>query len=174
MTTTDILKFWNLLQLSFFEQLNKKSQLTFLWQIVALLFLQVQYIIFHLSEILFMLWKLQSLRSVYSLTYQPSLWLVTFWVLRFPPNRGKTWDLGLRKKGPFPLNKGVPSTYVTGKKITRIFACGQILHPLNRGVPSTDVADKEIIRIFAWDQILRPLDGSVPWIEVSQRRGSTV
>ena len=155
----------------------------------------------HLSEILFMLWKLQSLRSVYSLTYQPSLWLVTFWVLRFPPNRGKTWDLGLRKKCPFPLNRvvsstdvtdkkiirifaqgqilhplnrGVPSTDVTGKKIIRIFSRGQILKPLNRGVPSTDVADKQIIRIFAWDQILRPLDGSVPWIEVSQRRGSTV
>ena len=37
--TTNLLKFWNLLQLSFFEQLNKKSQLTFLWQIVPLLFL---------------------------------------------------------------------------------------------------------------------------------------
>ena len=40
----DLFKFWNLLQLSFFKQLDKKSQLTFLQQIVALLFLQVQYI----------------------------------------------------------------------------------------------------------------------------------
>ena len=30
--------------ISFFKQLNKKSQLTLLWQIVALLFQQVQYI----------------------------------------------------------------------------------------------------------------------------------
>ena len=46
----DLFKFWNLLQLSFFKQLDKKSQLTFLQQIVALLFLQVQYI--NLSEII--------------------------------------------------------------------------------------------------------------------------
>ena len=35
-----------------FKQLNKKSQLTFLQQIVALLFLQVQYINFNLKEII--------------------------------------------------------------------------------------------------------------------------
>ena len=45
-------KFWNLLQLSFFKQPNKKSQLTFLQQIVALLSLQVQYINFNLREII--------------------------------------------------------------------------------------------------------------------------
>ena len=50
--TKDLFKFWNLLQLSFFKQLNKKSQLTFLQQIVALLFLQVQYINYNLSEII--------------------------------------------------------------------------------------------------------------------------
>ena len=70
------------------------------------------------------------------------------------------WDS--EKKCPFPLNRGVPSTDVTDKKIIRIFAQGQILLPLSRGVPSTDVADKEIIRIFTWDQILHSLDGSVP------------
>ena len=35
-----------------FKQLNKKSQLTFLQQIVALLFLQVQYITCNLKEII--------------------------------------------------------------------------------------------------------------------------
>ena len=44
-----------------------------------------------------------------------------------------------------PLNKGVPSTDVTDKKIIRVFAWGQILRPLNRGVPSTDVTDPKII-----------------------------
>ena len=48
-----------------------------------------------------------------------------------------------------PLNRGVPSTSVTDKKIIRIFARGEILHPLNRGVPLTGVTDKKIIRIFA-------------------------
>ena len=48
----DLFNFWNLLQLSFFKQLDKKSQLTFLQQIVALLFLQVQYINFNLKEII--------------------------------------------------------------------------------------------------------------------------
>ena len=38
------------MQLSFFKQLNKKSQFTFLCQIVAL-FLHVQYIDYYLSEI---------------------------------------------------------------------------------------------------------------------------
>ena len=33
---------WKLLQVSFFKQINKKSQIIFLWQIVASLFLQVQ------------------------------------------------------------------------------------------------------------------------------------
>ena len=80
----------------------------------------------------------------------------------FPPNRDKTWVLGLRKKCPFPLNRGVPSTDVTGKKIIRIFAWDQILHPLNRGVPSTDVTGKKIIRIFARGQILHPLNRAVP------------
>jgi len=32
------------------------------------------------------------------------------------------WDS--EKKCPFPLNRGVPSTYVTDKKIIRIFARG--------------------------------------------------
>ena len=114
-----------------------------------------------------MLWKLQSLRSVYSLTYQPSLWLVMFWVLRFPLNGGKTWDLGLRKKYPFPLNRGVPSTDVTDKKIIRIFAWGQILHPLNRGVTSTDVTDKKIVRILTWGQIFHPLNRGIASTDVT-------
>ena len=37
--------------------------------------------------------------------------------------------------------------------------------PLNRGVPSTELTDKKITWIFARGQISHPLDGSVPWID---------
>ena len=39
--------------------------------------------------------------------------------------------------------------------------------PLNRGVPSTELTDKKIMWIFARGQISRPLDGSVTWIDCS-------
>ena len=39
--------------------------------------------------------------------------------------------------------------------------------PLNKGVPSTELTDKKIMWIFARGQISRPLDGSVTWIDCS-------
>ena len=78
---------------------------------------------------MFMLWKLQSLWSVNTLTYQPSWWSVMFWVLiKVSPEWRK--DLGF-KKCPSPLNRGVSSTELTDKKIMWIFAWGQISRPLN-------------------------------------------
>ena len=46
--------------------------------------------------------------------------------------------------------------------------------PLNRGVSSTEVTNIKIMWTFFRDQILCPLNGGVPWIDVSQRRSSTV
>ena len=46
--------------------------------------------------------------------------------------------------------------------------------PLNRGVSATEVTNIKIMWSFFRDQILCPLNGGVPWIDVSQRRSSTV
>ena len=42
---------------------------------------------------------------------------------------------GTKKKGPFSLNRGVPSKEVTNTKIMWKFFWDQILCPLSRGVP---------------------------------------
>ena len=107
----DLFKFWNLLQLSFFKQLDKKSQLTFLQQIVALLFLQVQYINSNLSEII-IVHVVKGAIIVISEHFNLSTLLVVSHALstKVSPERRK--NLGF-KKCPFPLNRRVSSTELT-------------------------------------------------------------
>ena len=42
---------------------------------------------------------------------------------------------GIQKRGPFPLNRGVPSIEVSDTKIMWAFYRDQSLCPLNEGVP---------------------------------------
>ena len=124
----DLFKFWNLLQLSLFKQLDKKSQLTFLQQIVALLFLQVQYITCNLKEII--VHAVKAAIIVISEHFNLSTLLVVSHVLSTKVSPEWRKDLGF-KKCPSPLNRGVSSTELTDKKIMWIFAWGQISRPLN-------------------------------------------
>ena len=127
---------WNLLQLSFFKQLNKKSQLTFPQQVVPLLFLQVQYINFNLKEII-IVHVVKATIIVISEHFNLSTLLVVSHVLSTKVSPEWRKNLGF-KKCPFPLNRGVPSTELTDKKIMWIFARGQISHPLDGSVPWID------------------------------------
>ena len=71
-----------------------------------------------------MLWKLQSLWSVY--LFNLSTLFVVSHVLSTKVSPEKK-----EKKCPFPLKRGVPSKEVTDKKIMWIFAWGQISRPLD-------------------------------------------
>ena len=91
-----------MLHLSFFKQLNKKSELTLLWQIVALLFLQVQYT--DLSEIVDVV---KALIIVISVNINLSTLFVVSHVLstKVSPEWRLNLGFGTQKKCPF--NRGM-------------------------------------------------------------------
>ena len=91
-----------MLHLSFFKQLNKKSELTLLWQIVALLFLQVQYT--DLSEIVDVV---KALIIVISVNINLSTLFVISHVLstKVSPEWRLNLGFGTQKKCPF--NRGM-------------------------------------------------------------------
>ena len=91
-----------MLHLSFFKQLNKKSQLTLLWQVVALLFQQVQYI--DLSEIVDVV---KALIIVISVNINLTTLFVVSHVLstKVSPEWRLNLRFGTQKKCPF--NRGM-------------------------------------------------------------------
>ena len=97
---------------------------------------QVQYINFNLKEII-IVHVVKAAIIVISEHFNLSTLLVVSHVLSTKMSPEWRKNLGF-KKCPFPLNRGVPSTELTDKKIMWICARGQISSPLDGSVPWID------------------------------------